>query len=53
MEINNNKLIQMPFISRQFESYNIPNGNREFTWKLGTKYDKIKYIDNRVKVVSV
>lgn len=39
-----NKLIQMPFISRQFESYNIPNGNREFTWKLGTKYDKIKYI---------
>ena len=39
-----NKLLQMPFISRQFESYNIPNGNREFTWKLGTKYDKIKYI---------
>ncbi|CAP36221.1 Protein CBG18878 [Caenorhabditis briggsae] len=32
------------FISRQLESYNIPNGNREFTWKLGTKYDKIKYI---------
>ncbi|CAP26156.1 Protein CBG06247 [Caenorhabditis briggsae] len=29
---------------KQFESYNIPNGNREFTWKLGTKYDKIKYI---------
>ncbi|CAP20962.1 Protein CBG24325 [Caenorhabditis briggsae] len=38
------KLVQMPFISRQLESYNIPNGNREFTWKLGTKYDKIKYI---------
>ncbi|CAP38383.1 Protein CBG21635 [Caenorhabditis briggsae] len=28
----------------QLECYNIPNGNREFTWKLGTKYDKIKYI---------
>ncbi|CAI5455281.1 unnamed protein product [Caenorhabditis angaria] len=39
-----NKLVVMPFISRQFESYNIPNGNREFTWKLGTKYDKIKYL---------
>lgn len=34
----------MPFISRQFESYNIPNGNREFTRKLETKYYKIKYI---------
>lgn len=37
------KTLQLPFISRQFENYNISNGSREFTWKLGTKYDKIKY----------
>ena len=37
------KLYYMPFISRELEDYTINVASRDFTWKLGTKYNKIKY----------
>lgn len=37
------KLFNLPFISRQLEGYSVPVSSRDFTWKLGIKYDKIKY----------
>jgi hypothetical protein len=37
------KTFSLPFISRQLEDNNVPLSARDFTWKLGTKYEKIKY----------
>jgi hypothetical protein len=37
------KTFNLPFISRQLEDNNVPLSARDFTWKLGTKYEKIKY----------
>jgi hypothetical protein len=36
-------IFSLPFISRQFEDNNVPVSAKDFTWKLGTKYEKIKY----------
>lgn len=40
---DNKKSFSLPFISRQLEDNNVPLASKDFTWKLGTKYEKIKY----------
>jgi hypothetical protein len=41
--LDNKKVFYLPFISRNFEDNNVPLSARDFTWKLGTKYEKINY----------
>lgn len=38
------KQIEMPFIARQFEVWSVPANVKEFSWSLGTKYEKVRYI---------
>jgi hypothetical protein len=42
--IENKKTFSLPYISRQLEDNNVPMSARDFTWKLGTKYEKLKYL---------
>lgn len=42
--INKNNKFYCPFITRQLERTNVDVASSEFTWSLGTKYDKTEYI---------
>lgn len=42
------KTVSIPFISRQLEDTNVPLSARDFTWKLGTKYEKNWVFCNRI-----
>lgn len=42
--IDSKKTFELAYISRQLEDINVDLSARDFTWKLGTKYEKIKFL---------